>query len=66
MLFILPMLALAGAGWVAGNLGSLIAPSLPLAGYVIPVGGLGEGLFTLWLLIMGVKTAKWRAQAGQG
>lgn len=38
-------------------------PSLPLASMLIPVSGLGEALFTLWLLIMGVNAEKWRAQA---
>lgn len=58
------LLALAGAGWLVGSFGSLLAPPFPLSGYLLPVSGLGEGLFTLWLLAMGVNAAKWREQAG--
>ncbi len=55
--------ALAGAGWLVGSFGSLLAPPFPLSGYLLPVSGLGEGLFTLWLLVMGVNAGKWREQA---
>lgn len=58
---VLPMIA--GLGWLTGSLSSLVAPSLGISGVLIPVSGLGEGLFTLWLLVMGVNTEKWRAQA---
>jgi hypothetical protein len=30
------------------------------------MGGIGEGLLTLWLLIMGVNSERWRQQAGAG
>ena len=60
------LLALAGAGWLVGSFGSLLAPPFPLSGYLLPVSGLGEGLFTLWLLVMGVNAARWREQAGEG
>jgi hypothetical protein len=56
------LLGLAGLGWLIGSLGSFVMPSFPLAGALIPVSGLGEGLFTLWLLAMGVDAAKWREQ----
>lgn len=56
---------LAGAGWLVGCFTSLLAPSLSIAGVLLPVSGLGEGLFTLWLLIMGVNAEKWRAQAAE-
>lgn len=59
------LLAVAGIGWLTNALVTFLAPSL--AGMVSPItmasGGLGEGLFTLWLLVMGVNAAKWRAQA---
>ncbi|MGQ0534397.1 MAG: DUF4386 domain-containing protein [Caulobacteraceae bacterium] len=58
------LLAIAGLGWLSGSIASLLALDLPLFNYVIPISGLGEGLFTLWLLIMGVNVEKWRAQAG--
>lgn len=58
-------LLIAGAGWLIGNLGSIIAPDLlgGVSRYLIPVSGLGEFIFTLWLLAMGVNPEKWRAQA---
>jgi hypothetical protein len=59
-------LAIAGVGWLVGNLGAIIAPDMlrGISGYLIPVSGLGEFIFTLWLLAMGVNPEKWRAQAG--
>lgn len=58
-------LLIAGAGWLVGNLGLIIAPDVlgPLPRYIVPVSGLGEFIFTLWLLAMGVNAEKWRAQA---
>lgn len=58
----LPLL-LAGVGWLVGVITSLLVPAMPLVSTLIPVSGLGEALFTLWLLIMGVNAAKWREQA---
>jgi hypothetical protein len=57
------LLLFAGAGWLVGTFATLLAPSLGLASMLIPVSGLGEALFTLWLLVFGVNTAKWREQA---
>lgn len=57
------LLLLAGAGWLVGCLASFLAPSLRIAGTLIPVSGLGEALFTLWLLVMGVDGDKWTEQA---
>jgi len=59
------LLLLAGTGWLVGNLGALIAPDVlgPVSRMIIPVSGLGELLFALWLLVFGVSTAKWREQA---
>jgi Domain of unknown function (DUF4386) len=58
------LLALAGTGWLVGSLTTFLTPSLGIAGALIPVSGLGEALFTLWLLVMGVSAARWREQAG--
>lgn len=58
----LPLL-LAGVGWLVGVITSLLVPSLSLVSMLIPVSGLGEALFTLWILIMGVNAEKWREQA---
>ena len=57
-------LVIAGIGWLFGNFTSFLAPSLGWDSYLLPVSGLGEFAFTLWLLVMGVNKAKWREQAG--
>ncbi len=57
------LLLLAGAGWIVGVLTSLLKPSLGFAATLLPVSGLGEALFTLWLLFMGVNEKKWCEQA---
>lgn len=59
-------LVIAGVGWLVGNLGYIIAPEMfgPISRILLPMSGLGELLFTLWILIMGVNEAKWREQAG--
>lgn len=57
------LLLLAGAGWLVGTMTTLLIPSLGIASTLIPVSGLGEALFTLWLLVMGVNAAKWHEQA---
>lgn len=57
-------LVIAGVGWLIGNFTSFLAPSLSLYSYLLPVSGLGEFAFTLWLLVMGVNPTKWREQAG--
>jgi hypothetical protein len=58
-------LAIAGVGWLVGNLGVIVLPDVfgPISNMLIPVSGLGELIFTLWLLAMGVSPEKWRAQA---
>lgn len=58
------LLLLAGVGWLVGSFSTFLMPSLGIAGTLIPVSGLGEALFTLWLLVMGVNAVKWREQAG--
>ncbi len=57
------LLLLAGIGWLVGTLTTFLMPSLGIAGTLIPVSGLGEALFTLWLLVMGVNAQRWREQA---
>lgn len=57
------LLLLAGVGWLVGSVTSFLMPSLGLAGMLLPISGLGEAFFTLWLLVMGVNAAKWREQA---
>jgi hypothetical protein len=59
------LLLLAGIGWLIGSFTTFLMPWLGIAGTLIPVSGLGEALFTLWLLVMGVNTEKWRAQAAE-
>jgi hypothetical protein len=58
-------LLIAGAGWLVGNLGAIVAPDVlgQFTLMLVPVSGLGEFAFTLWLLAMGVNPEKWRAQA---
>lgn len=56
-------LVIAGIGWLVGSFASFLAPSLALFSYMMPISGLGELSFTLWLLVMGVNAAKWREQA---
>ncbi len=51
-----------------GGLGWLTFLSLPLAKYLSPYnlapGIFGEGVLTLWLLVMGVNEQRWKEQAG--
>jgi len=61
-------LLIAGVGWLVGNLGAIVAPDLlrPVSRYLIPISGLGEFIFTLWLLAMGVNPERWHAQNESG
>jgi hypothetical protein len=54
-------MGMAGLGWLTFVYGPL-ADSLTPCHYI--VGGVGEGLLTLWLLVMGVESARWEQQAG--
>jgi hypothetical protein len=56
-------LMLAGVGWLVGVVTSLLVPALSIASKLLPLSGMGEALFALWILIMGVNTETWRAQA---
>ena len=56
-----------GGFMVIAGLGWLTFMSRPLAASLSPyhyiAGGIGEGLLTLWLLVMGVDSARWNEQA---
>ncbi len=54
------LMAIAGLGWLTFVDGPLAAS---LAPYHYIMGGIGEGLLTLWLLVMGVNSARWKQQA---
>lgn len=58
------VMLVAGLGWLTSNLASFVVPPLgsALTRYLLPVSGLCETLFTLWLLVMGVNAAKWKEQ----
>ncbi|MGO9096379.1 MAG: DUF4386 family protein [Bryobacteraceae bacterium] len=55
------LMTIAGLGWL-----TFVSPRLAhyLSPYVYYVGGIGEGLLTLWLLAMGVNAERWKEQAG--
>jgi hypothetical protein len=56
---------LAGACYLTNSLASFLAPGLPIFPYILYPCLLGEGALTLWLLIVGLDEAKWRAAAGE-
>src|SRR6185436_17941496 len=60
-LFLAPLLAFAGLGWL-----TFFSPTLAsrLYPYVLFPGLIGEGALTLWLLVKGVDAARWNEQAG--
>jgi len=60
------LLALAGVGWIIGTFTSLVSPALGFSSVLLPVSGIGEALFTLWLLAMGVNAERWRQQENAG
>jgi hypothetical protein len=54
------LMTMAGFGWLT----FVYAPlAHSLAPYHYIMGGIGEGLLTLWLLFMGVDSARWKQQA---
>jgi hypothetical protein len=54
------LLALGGLGWL-----TFVSPQLAnyLSPYNMAPGILGEGVLTLWLLVMGVNAQRWKEQA---
>jgi hypothetical protein len=57
------LMAMAGLGWLTFLYGPL---ARSLAPYHYIMGAIGEGLLTLWLLIMGVDSARWKQQDSSG
>jgi hypothetical protein len=57
------LMACAGLGWLTFVSAGLARQASP---YHYIMGGIGEGLFTLWLLVMGVKVERWKEQASTG
>ncbi|NJN00691.1 MAG: DUF4386 family protein [Aquincola sp.] len=59
------VLSLAGLTWLVRSVGLFLAPALvrDIADILMAAAGIGELLFTLWLLFFGVNSAKWHAQA---
>jgi hypothetical protein len=51
----------AGAGWLAFVWPPLATAMSP---YVLPFGALAELLLTLWLIVKGVDTSRWRGKVG--
>ncbi|MGI9170336.1 MAG: DUF4386 domain-containing protein [Caulobacteraceae bacterium] len=64
--FVGVLLVVAGLGWLSDSLANLVWPALGdrLDSYAMITGGLGEGGLCLWLLAVGVNTARWEKQAG--
>ena len=58
------VMIVAGLGWLTGSFAGFLSPPLGsvLSRYLVPMSGLGETAFTLWLLVMGVNAQKWREQ----
>lgn len=58
--FLAPLLAFAGLGWLV-----FLSPALAtrLYPYVLFPGLIGEGALTAWLLVKGVDSERWNAQA---
>jgi uncharacterized protein DUF4386 len=59
------LMLVAGLGWLTNSFTGFLSPLLgdSLYVYLMPVSGLSETLFTLWLLLFGVNASKWREQA---
>ena len=62
------LMALSGLTYVVHNLAEFLASPLARAldPWVTVLGGLGEGLLMLWLLVMGVNAERWRERAAAG
>jgi hypothetical protein len=61
-------LVIGGLSWLAGSFSQFL--NLPFAAeaspYFMGAGAFGEIAFTVWIMIMGVNSRKWREQAGEG
>ena len=60
------LIAISGAALLANSFGLFVVPPIGNAvnTYVLALDGLGEIALTVWLLVMGVNSAKWEAMAG--
>lgn len=60
------LLVIAGACYMTNSLAIFLVPAFAehLYPYILLPGLIGEGGLTLWLILVGVNSAKWRAQAG--
>jgi Domain of unknown function (DUF4386) len=56
------LMVIAGLGWLTFLFGPLANRLSP---YNMALGGIAEGLLTLWLLVMGVNVQRWKEQAGE-
>lgn len=61
-LLAIPLIS-AGLGWSIGNVAIFLALDAEWTRFLLPISGLGELMFALWLLFMGVDAAKWRRQS---
>ncbi len=59
------LIAISGAALLVNSFGLFVAPPIGDAvnTYVLALDGLGEIALTVWLLVMGVNSAKWEARA---
>ncbi|MFI4973646.1 MAG: DUF4386 domain-containing protein [Caulobacterales bacterium] len=57
--------ALAGVCYLINSFANFLAPSLPIFPYILFPCLIGEAAFCLWLLVVGVDEAKWRAAAAR-
>lgn len=61
--FVGVLLMIAGLGYFTNAMLGYVAPSLSSMMLLVPPCLLGEGAFTLWLLLVGVDAAKWHGRA---
>jgi hypothetical protein len=61
------LMTVAGVCYLTNSFAIFLSPALAdrLFPYILMPCGIGEGSLTLWLLLMGVNTAKWEARAGR-
>jgi hypothetical protein len=60
------LMALAGAAYLIDSVAGILAPNLDLFAWILAPSFIGEASLTLWLLVVGVDTARWRERAGAG
>lgn len=59
------LMALAGFSYLVSSFAAFLSPDFAahVALYILPLGLLGEGSLTLWLLIAGVNAQRWKEQS---